>query len=186
MICRMSWDCGNEKIKGSVPVRAYIGVGSNRGDRPANCRRAVKEVACIPGCAVVECSDWFLTEPVGVKGQDWYLNGVLAVDTEISPRDLLLHLLAIEKRMGRVRKTHWESRVMDLDLLLYGEEIVHGEDLVVPHPLMHQRRFVLAPLAQIAPGLRHPCLESTIAELLERLPEEGQAIFPWRGNECCA
>jgi 2-amino-4-hydroxy-6-hydroxymethyldihydropteridine diphosphokinase len=163
-------------------LRAYIGIGSNIGDRIAHCAGAVKELERIPGFHVVEVSQWFLTEPVGVDGQDWYLNGAVAADVEISARALLDHLLAIEKKMGRVRKRRWEPRILDLDLLLFGNEIIRENGMTIPHPLMHQRRFVLVPLAQMAPGLRHPVLLKTMSELLEALPEDGQTVSPWKGE----
>ncbi|PKN22234.1 MAG: 2-amino-4-hydroxy-6-hydroxymethyldihydropteridine diphosphokinase [Deltaproteobacteria bacterium HGW-Deltaproteobacteria-21] len=88
--------------------------------------------------------------------------------------------------MGRLRKERWEPRVIDLDLLLFGGEIVQEEDLAVPHPLMHLRRFVLVPLVQLAHDLRHPVLLKTMAELLQELPEDGQDVIPWKAIECCA
>jgi 2-amino-4-hydroxy-6-hydroxymethyldihydropteridine diphosphokinase len=161
---------------------AYIGIGSNMGDRTANCKAAVGEIGRIPGCRVVDRSDWFFTEPVGVHGQEWYLNGVAAADVEIPARELLDHLLAIEKKMGRVRKDRWEPRILDLDLLLFGGGTIHEDGLAVPHPLMHQRRFVLVPLSQMAPDLNHPVLQKTMAELLDALPEDGQAVTSWKGE----
>jgi 2-amino-4-hydroxy-6-hydroxymethyldihydropteridine diphosphokinase len=165
---------------------SYIGIGSNVGDRSANCVRAAERIAAVPGFDVVSCSEWFFTRPVGVDGQDWYMNGVLAADSEISPIRFLDHLLRIEKRMGRSRKERWEPRIIDLDLLLFGDEIIHQEGLSLPHPRMHMRRFVLVPLVQLAPDLRHPVLLKTMAELLLELPEDGQDVVPWKAVECCA
>ncbi len=172
--------------KAQKTTKAYIGIGSNLGDRHAHCTAAVEEIEGIPGSSVVQRSDWFWSEPVGVEGQEWYLNGVVAVETAVSPRELLDHLLAIEKKMGRVRKVRWEARVLDLDLLLFGDEVIQEEGLTVPHPLMHQRRFVMVPLVQIAPNLRHPASQKTVSELLGSLPEAGQVLVPWRPDECCA
>ncbi len=166
-------------------VTAYIGIGSNLGDRLNNCLRAVEEIAAVPGFHVVSRSEWFLTKPVGVDGQEWYMNGALAADSVISPRRFLDHLLEIEKRMGRLRKERWESRIIDLDLLLFGDEVILEEGLSIPHPLMHLRRFVLVPLVQLAPGLMHPVLLKTMAELLHELPEDGQDVVPWKAIECC-
>jgi 2-amino-4-hydroxy-6-hydroxymethyldihydropteridine diphosphokinase len=162
---------------------AYIAIGSNMGDRRAACEAAVLRIAGIPGCAVVGRSGWYWTEPVGVEGQERYLNGVVAAEAGGSPRDFLARLLAIEDAMGRERKGRWEPRTLDLDLLLYGEEIVREEGLILPHPLMHLRRFVLVPLAQIAPGLLHPVLRRPVAALLAELPQEGQTVVPWKDDE---
>jgi 2-amino-4-hydroxy-6-hydroxymethyldihydropteridine diphosphokinase len=167
-------------------VTAYIGIGSNMGDRLNNGIRAAERIAAVPGCRVVNCSEWFLTKPVGVDGQEWYMNGVLAADSEITPGRLLGHLLEIEKGMGRLRKERWGPRTIDLDLLLFGDEIVHEQGISVPHPLMHLRRFVLVPLVQLAPALLHPVLLKTMTELLHELPEDGQDVVPWKESRCCA
>lgn len=156
------------------------------GDRLAACDTAVERIVRIPGCAFVSRSSWYRTEPVGVQGQEWYLNGALAVETELTARDLLGRLLAVEKGMGRERKERWGPRTLDLDLLLFGQEIIEEEGLIIPHPLMHLRRFVLVPLVEIAPDLLHPTLRMSVSRLLSELPEEGQAVTPWKDEECCA
>lgn len=157
---------------------AYIGIGSNLEDKRQNCLTAVEKVEQIHGSELTGRSDWYLTKPVGVKGQDWYVNGVVSISTKIPPRDLLRRLLAIESDMGRVRRRRWESRIIDLDILLYGQEIIDEEDLTVPHPLMHLRKFVLIPLVQLAPDLIHPSLGVTIAELLGTIQNNGQEVVP--------
>ena len=157
---------------------AYIGIGSNMGDRKGHCLVALERMAEIPGCKVTGQSDWYLTEPVGVEGQDWYVNGVVSLSAEISAEDLLRHLLAIEKEMGRVRTGRWEPRAIDLDILLFGEEIINNEHLKIPHPLMHLRRFVLVPMGQIAPGVVHPILGMTMEALLERFSGSSQDVLP--------
>lgn len=157
---------------------AYIGIGSNLGDRRHNCVTAIEMIGEIPGCQLTGLSDLYLTEPVGVKGQNWYVNGVISISIEIPPQELLGTLLDIEEEMGRVRGERWESRIIDLDILLYGHEIIHEEDLTVPHPLMHLRKFVLVPLVQLAADLIHPSLGVTMAELLRRIPNNGQEVVP--------
>jgi 2-amino-4-hydroxy-6-hydroxymethyldihydropteridine diphosphokinase len=157
---------------------AYIGIGSNLEDKRHNCLTAVEMVGQIPGSQLTGRSDWYLTKPVGVKGQDWYVNGVVSISTKIPALDLLQRLLAIESDMGRVRRKRWESRIIDLDILLYGHEIINEKDLTVPHPLMHLRKFVLEPLVQLAPDLIHPSLGVTMAELLRRVTNNGQEVFP--------
>jgi 2-amino-4-hydroxy-6-hydroxymethyldihydropteridine diphosphokinase len=160
---------------------AYVGIGSNLGDRAQNCLMAVQMMKRIPGCGLSAVSGWYLTQPVGVTEQEWYVNGAAALVTTGTALELLGHLLAIEKSMGRVRSRKWEPRIIDLDVLLFGNEIIDGEDLKIPHPLMHLRRFVLVPLAEIAPDLIHPRLGLSILELLRRLPEDDPEVLPLRG-----
>ena len=136
----------------------------------------------IQGCTVSAVSKWYLTQPVGVTGQEWYVNGAAAVRTTGTAEELLKRLLGVERFMGRVRSIKWEPRLIDLDLLLFGNEMIDQEDLKVPHPLMHQRRFVLVPLSEIAPDVIHPRLGVSIRELLNSLPEEDSAVRPLRGQ----
>ena len=149
---------------------AYIGIGSNLGDKASNCRHSLEQIDQLPGCEVTARSDMFRTEPEGVTGQDWYANCVLEITTTQGPHQILAGLMGIESSMGRIRKKRWEARIIDLDLLLFGWEIIESRDLVIPHPLMHKRRFVLEPLAQLAPDLVHPVLKTTIRQLLNQLP----------------
>ena len=160
---------------------SYIGIGSNLGDKRANCEQAVERVGRIPGCRIVQCSPWFLTRPVGVEGQGWYLNGAASLEAKISAHELLSRLLEVESAMGRVRAERWGPRMIDLDLLLFGQEIISDQDLQVPHLLMHTRRFVLVPMVHLAPQLVHPVLRRTMAELLDRLEGEGQEVIPLEG-----
>ncbi|MGD8985444.1 MAG: 2-amino-4-hydroxy-6-hydroxymethyldihydropteridine diphosphokinase [Desulfobacteraceae bacterium] len=157
---------------------AYIGIGSNLEDKRHNCIMATEMIEQIPGCQLTGCSDWYLTKPVGVKGQEWYVNGVVSISTKVLPRDLMRRLLSIESDMGRVRTKRWEPRIIDLDILLYGREVINEEDLTVPHPLMHLRKFVLVPLVQLAPDLIHPSLGVTMVELLGRMQNNGQEVVP--------
>jgi len=154
------------------PSVAYIGIGSNLGDTVLNCKHSIARIDGTSGCEVTARSDLFKTEPEGVAGQQWYANCVIEVKTERTPHDLLDSLMAIEHEMGRIRKKKWESRIIDLDLLIFGELVLDSPDLVVPHPLLHTRRFVLEPLVQVAPELVHPILNITIQRLLKKLPKE--------------
>jgi len=113
----------------------------------------------------------FKTEPVGVTGQPWYANCVVELSTTQGPTQLLKGLLSIESDMGRIRKKRWEARIIDLDILLFGQEIIESNNLMIPHPLLHKRQFVLEPLDQLAPDLMHPVLKSTINQLLNKLPK---------------
>ncbi len=155
---------------------AYIGIGSNMGDPRSNCLNAVERIGRVNGCRITGLSGLYMTEPVGVEGQDWYVNGVASVDVDMPARSLLECLLAIETEMGRVKNGHWSSRIIDLDILLFSREIIHEKCLIVPHPLMHQRRFVLAPMADMAPDLIHPSIGKSMIELLQKIPENDQAI----------
>ena len=152
-------------------TRTYIGIGSNLGDKLLNCRLSIDKINQLPGCHVTACSALFKTEPEGVTGQDWYTNCVAQVITTQHPCHLLEDLMGIESDMGRIRKKRWEARIIDLDILLFGQEILEYDNLVIPHPLLHKRRFVLEPLAQLAPDLVHPVLKVTIGQLLNRLPD---------------
>jgi 2-amino-4-hydroxy-6-hydroxymethyldihydropteridine diphosphokinase len=138
-------------------TRAHVGLGANLGDRERTLRDAVGALGEEAGIDVVAVSALRETEPVGVGEQPPYLNGVVALDTTLSPRDLLDRLLAVEQRFGRVRVPGEHGpRTLDLDLLLYGNEEIDDPGLTVPHPRLHERRFVLEPLAELAPGLVVP------------------------------
>jgi 2-amino-4-hydroxy-6-hydroxymethyldihydropteridine diphosphokinase len=138
-------------------TRAYVGLGANLGDREATLRSAVDALAAEEGIAVVGVSTLRETEPVGVVGQPRFLNGAVALDTTLQARELLERLLAVEQRFGRVRVAGEHGpRTLDLDLLLYGEERIEEPGLAVPHPRLHERRFVLEPLAELDPGLVVP------------------------------
>lgn len=163
---------------------AYIGIGSNLGDKLNNCNKAIDLINRISGCGVVARSDFFRTEPVGVKAQDWYVNGVICITTDLTVQKLLTSLLAIESRMGRKREKKWDSRIIDLDILLYGEEVIEEENLRVPHQHMHLRRFVLVPMVQLVPDLIHPVLGITMTELLNNSSQQGQAVIRIKGHKC--
>ena len=114
---------------------AYIGIGSNLGDKLENCRKAIQLVGKISGCRLMARSDFFRTAPVGVEGHDWYVNGVISLEAEIPAYQLLKSLLAIEADLGRERKKKWDPRTIDLDILLFGQDVIDEKDLTVPHPL---------------------------------------------------
>ena len=132
-------------------TRAYVGVGANLGDREGTIRAAL---AALPG--VVAVSELRETDPVGVVDQPPFLNGAAALETDLSARELLAALLAVERELGRERRERWGPRTIDLDLLLYGDEILDEPGLTVPHPRLHERRFALEPLADLAPSLEIP------------------------------
>jgi 2-amino-4-hydroxy-6-hydroxymethyldihydropteridine diphosphokinase len=153
-----------------VTVRAFIGIGSNLGDRLAHCAAAAAALGQLPRTTMLRLSHWIETAPQeGVAGGP-FVNGVAEIATELLPRDLLRSLQAIEVAFGRpADHRHGMARAMDLDVLLYGDYLVDEVNLVIPHPRMAERRFVLEPLAAIAPDVRHPVLQVTAADLLRRL-----------------
>jgi 2-amino-4-hydroxy-6-hydroxymethyldihydropteridine diphosphokinase len=161
---------------------AYIGIGSNLGKPLENCLKAIQIMDDMQGCRLVGRSEFYRTEPVGVEGQEWYLNGVVSLETERAPAHLLQGLMAIETEMGRVRKEKWEARVIDLDLLLYGDLVIDEPGLKVPHPRMHERKFVLIPIVDLSPNLLHPVFGRRMIDLLKDCAEEGQQVLPVDGQ----
>ena len=144
---------------------AYLALGSNLGDKEANLRRAL-ELLQQRGVEVVKTSNFICTEPYGVTDQPQFLNGVCEVRTSLAPLALLHTLLEIEQEMGRVRLRHWGERNIDLDLLLYEDVVMDTPELILPHPDMQNRDFVLLPLAELAPELIHPAIGKSISELV--------------------
>ena len=152
---------------------AYVGVGSNVGDALDHCRRAIQAIAADRKNRLLQCSSFYRTEPVGKKDQDWFINAVVAAETSFSPHEFLDFLLDIELKMGRERGERWGPRVIDLDILFFGDKVLNERGLQIPHPRLPERRFVLIPLRDIAPHLEHPLLHKTIsAILLEASTEE--------------
>jgi 2-amino-4-hydroxy-6-hydroxymethyldihydropteridine diphosphokinase len=158
-----------------MPHRAFIGLGSNLGDRAANYREAIARIAQIPHTRVVRQSSIYETEPVGnLKGA--FLNGVVEVETEIAADALMRRLLAIERVMGRKRvrgrkpaRGKYRPRIIDLDLLFFNKETIETRTLTVPHPRLQERLFVLAPMSELAPALIHPKLNQSISEMVAAL-----------------
>lgn len=166
-------------------MRAFIGIGSNLGDSLGNCRQAIQAIGAERGNKIVACSSFYLTEPVGRKDQNWFVNAVIAVETNFSPRQLMEFLMHIEKNMGRERKERWGPRIIDLDILFYENLICQENNLQIPHPEIAKRRFVLRPLKDIAPHLVHPLLGKTVSELLDELPP-GEKVISLLEKERCS
>lgn len=143
---------------------AYIGLGSNLGDRAGNLQTALSELAQMPTINITQVSSLYETAPVGVTEQPEFVNAVAALETTLTPLELLGVFLHLENKIGRVRTVRWGPRVIDLDLLLYGSERIALPELTVPHPRLHERAFVLVPLAEIAPNLALPGETKTVKE----------------------
>ena len=146
----------------------YLSLGSNLGDRAANLRAATDSLAALG--EVLSVSSFYETEPVELTSQPWFLNCAVALATDKMPRQLLGSLLNIEQSMGRRRLQPKGPRIIDIDILLFGNSVVDTGALTIPHPAMHERRFVLEPLAEIAPEVRHPVLKRTVREMRDLLP----------------
>jgi len=149
----------------------YIGLGSNKGGRIKNIEDALDKLK--KEIDIQKVSSFYLTEPVKTKG-GWFVNCVIEGKTNKPVRELLTYLLQIEKEMGRLRKKEKEKRPIDLDILFYGQQIIQEKELTIPHPRLHQRRFVLTPLSEVNPKLNHPLLNKTIDELLRELNDPHQ------------
>ena len=155
-----------------MPI-AYLSLGSNVGDRENHLRQAIRRLEVVG--RVLSVSSFYETEPVEFVDQAWFLNCAVAVETSLTPQQLIASLLGIEQEMGRRRTRKRGPRTIDIDILLFGDTILEALGLTIPHAAMQRRRFVLEPLAEIAPEARHPALKKTVSELLQGLPA-GQAV----------
>ena len=151
----------------------YLSLGSNLGDRAANLRLALEKLGELGTVQAV--SAFYETEPIGLASQPWFLNCAAKLDTEKMPRQLISGILSLEQAMGRLRKEKNGPRIIDIDVLFFGTSVIDTHSLTLPHPRLHERRFVLEPLAEIAPDVLHPVFKRTIRELREALPP-GQTV----------
>lgn len=149
--------------------KAVIALGSNMGDSRGYIEKAAEQLAASPHIRNVRSSELIVTKPYGYTDQDDFLNGAVYCETMLSPHGLLGFMQSIENAADRRREIHWGPRTLDLDLIFYDQEIISDPDLIVPHPDMHNRTFVLRPAAELVPYYRHPVLGMTVAQLLERL-----------------
>lgn len=148
---------------------AYLSIGSNLGDKDANLKQAIALLEEDKHCKVTKCSKFIVTEPVGGVKQDDFLNGALEIKTLRKPLELLDLITEIEAKLKRVREIHWGPRTIDLDILFYDDIVMNTERLTIPHSQMHLRNFVLEPLNEIAPSMKHPLLEKNVYTLLHEL-----------------
>jgi 2-amino-4-hydroxy-6-hydroxymethyldihydropteridine diphosphokinase len=151
----------------------YLSLGSNQGDRVANLNEAVSRIDAFG--EVLAVSSFYETEPVEYTAQPWFLNCAVKFETEKMPKQLLAVILDLEQQMGRRRTQQKGPRTIDIDILLFGNSVIEAKDLIVPHPALHQRRFVLEPMAELAAETRHPVFKRTMRELRDALPP-GQSV----------
>jgi 2-amino-4-hydroxy-6-hydroxymethyldihydropteridine diphosphokinase len=150
-------------------IVCYIGIGSNLGNTLQNCKYAIESISRINGINPTRTSSFYKTEPVGIEKQNYFINAVVEITTTLSDRDLLQTLRKIERDMGRKREAKGGPRIIDLDLLFYGQDVIREAYLVVPHPEIHTRRFILEPLYEIASYFIHPVFGVSIRGLKDRL-----------------
>src|SRR5512137_610765 len=170
---------GFAAITERAPVIAYLGLGANLDDPRRQLSEALERLNAAEEVEVTRVSAFYRNPPLGPANQPWYINAAARVRTRLGPEELLRLLQQVETDLGRVRGEHWGPRRLDLDLLLYNGEVIFAPDLVVPHPEMHRRGFVLVPLAEIAPQAWHPVLGKSAADLLSELnPAHRAAVQP--------
>lgn len=160
-------------------AKVFLSLGSNIGDRLANITQAVSLLTMAEKIKVVKSSSFYETEPWGNKNQNWFVNAVIEIETELSPEELLMFCQNIERQLGRIRKENekWAERTIDIDILMYNNEIISiGDILNIPHYFMHLRAFVLVPMLEVNPDLIHPVFNKTITQLYDEL-EEPEDVF---------
>jgi len=151
---------------------AYIGIGSNLGDKLHHCEKAISEILKIDRHKLLAKSSLFKTQPIGYTSQNWFVNGVIKIETDLEAPELLRTLKTTESQLGRTETFRWGPRTIDLDILFFDDIEIHTEELQIPHPLIQDRQFVLIPLAEIDRNFIHPVLKKTVQELLNNFKED--------------
>ena len=160
---------------------AYIGVGSNIGDKLSNCKKGVITLAERQKTKIKKWSRFYQTEPVDYKDQDWFINAVVKIETDMDALQLIKEIKSIERAAGRTDITvRFGPRILDMDILLFDDIVVNSEGLIIPHPRLHQRRFVLKPICDLDPSIVHPVLNQEMRCLLAALDEDGQRIIEYQ------
>ncbi len=160
------------------PHGALVSVGSNMGDKLLNCRKGIDALTATGNCELIKRSRFYQTEPVDFKDQSWFVNGVFQIRTDLSPWKLFEEIKRIERDAGRKSQTiRYGPRILDLDILLYDDQVIETEALTIPHPRMHKRRFVLRPVCDIDPNINHPLCKRTMGQLLEDLDKTSQEVI---------
>ncbi len=161
----------------------YLSVGSNMGDKLGNCLQGIDTLTAGNRCSLLACSRFYRTSPVDYMDQDWFVNAAIKIRTTLRPAALLDQLIAIQQGLGRKADAiRFGPRVLDLDILLYDDRVIDTPELVIPHPRMHKRAFVLKPMCDINPTIVHPVLGKCIADLLDRLNDAAQQVIPLPGQ----
>lgn len=155
-------------------IITFIGIGSNLEKPISRCQEAIDHIKASNGCQLLCQASFYRTEPVGFLKQAWFINTVVELRTTLNVWQLMQELHGIEKRMGRRKLVKWGPRIIDLDILFYGQEIINDDDLIVPHPELHKRRFVMEPLYEIASYVIHPAFGISIAGLMKRLEDKSR------------
>jgi len=154
----------------------FLGLGSNQGEKIKNCEQAIEEILKLGGGFLLSRSSWYYSEPWGKEDQDWFINGVIQIRTELSPDELLMKFKEIEKRLGRENREKWGPRVIDIDILFYDDLFLESPEMEIPHPRISERNFVLIPFAEIAPQFVHPVFKKTIKKFLDTSPDRKKVV----------
>lgn len=156
---------------------SFLGIGSNLGNPENNCGEAIDRISKVEGIKVLRASSLYRTEPVGITDQPWFVNAAVEIRSHLSPGDLFNGLKSVERAMGRETALRWGPRIIDIDILLFDQEVIDEENLKIPHPELHKRRFVLLPLNELAPYAIHPAFGVSIKGLLERAEDSSAVVL---------